>query len=72
VEPTVVDSFRLIEQEPEIIECVGLAQEDPEVAAELSKGLAEAKDDEDVAAAVVNARAVSKFKEAGEEAGPER
>jgi len=36
----------------------------------LSKGLAEAEDDEDVAAAVIKARAVSRFKKAGGEAGP--
>jgi hypothetical protein len=59
----------LIEQEPEIIECVGLAQEDGDVAAELSRGLAEAENDEDVAAAVVKARAVSKFKQTEEAAG---
>jgi len=38
----------------------------------LSKGLAEANDDEGVAAAVIKARAVSKFKKAGSAAGADR
>lgn len=39
-----------------MVEVVGAAKEDPEIAVELAKGLVEAKDDEEVAEAIVKAQ----------------
>lgn len=62
VEPVVIESIEDVQEDVEMIETVKLAKEDPEAALELAKGLAEAKDEDDVATTIVMVAIKSKTK----------